>query len=335
MRNPNGYGTCYKLSGKRRNPYIARAFLRWDDDDGKPVYQTLGYYATRKEGMMALAAYQSGTAVEASIMTLRDVYEEWSNIHYENISCSTKYQYTAAWNRLKVLEKSVFSNLRHAHLQSVIDSAKSELKKGSLEKIKLLANQLYEYAIKNDICSKNYATYIELPREEKAEKSIFTDLEKQKLWNNIDMPYADTVLVMICSGLRVGEMLQLTRFNIDFKENIIRGGLKTDAGKNRIIPISPKISNILQKWCCQNKSGKLINLSYNRYLVKFNELMSELNIKNKTPHCCRHTFATDMAKNGADVNALKEIMGHSNYATTADIYTHLNVESLREAISKL
>lgn len=334
MRNPNGYGTCYKLSGKRRNPYIARAFLRWDDS-GRAVYQTLGYYPSRKEGMMALAAYQSGTAVDAQIMTLRDVYEEWSRIHYENISNSTKRQYTAAWNRLKVLEKSVFSNLRHAHLQSVIDDAKSELKKGSLEKIKLLANQLYEYAIKNDICNKNYATYIELPREEKAEKSIFTDLEKQKLWNNIDMPCVDTILVMICTGLRVGEMLQLTRFNIDLKENIIRGGLKTDAGKNRVIPISPKISNILQKWCRENKNGKLINLTYQQYYDKFNTVMNELNIKNKTPHCCRHTFATDMAKNGADVNALKEIMGHANYSTTADIYTHLNVESLREAISKL
>ena len=149
------------------------------------------------------------------------------------------------------------------------------------------------------------------------------------------MPCVDTILVMICTGLRVGEMLQLTRFNIDLKENIIRGGLKTDAGKNRVIPISPKISNILQKWCSQNKNGKLINMSYSSYLVKFNELMNELNIKNKTPHCCRHTFATDMAKYGADVNALKEIMGHSSYAKTADIYTHLNVESLREAISKL
>lgn len=334
MRNPNRYGTCYKLSGKRRNPYIARAFLRWDDN-GRAVYQTLGYYPTRKEGMLALAAYQSGTAVDAPILTLRDVYDEWSRIHYENISYSTKCQYLAAWNRLKVLEKSVFSNLRHAHLQSVIDDARTDVKKGSLEKIKLLANQLYEYAIKNDICNKNYATFIELPREEKAQKSIFTDLEKQKLWDNIDMPYADSVLVMIFTGLRVGELLQLTRFNIDFKENIVRGGLKTDAGKNRVIPISSKIANILQKWCSQNKSGKLINLTYWQYSKRFNAVMSELNIKNKTPHCCRHTFATDMAKNGADVNALKKIMGHANYSTTADIYTHLNVESLREAISKL
>ena len=336
MRFPNGYGTVYKLSGKnRRRPYVAKVPIEYDDE-GHLKYNVLGYFEKRESALNALAAYHTGMAIGGNEITLAELYDEWSRQHFENISNSTKYQYTAAWNRLRVLGKSKFINLRTAHFQEVINNARKELKKGSLEKIKLLVVMLYDYAMQNDICQKNYGTYITLPKEEKTEKEIFSEAQIHHLWANVHMPYADTVLFMIYTGFRVGEMLQLTAADIDFKNGIITGGLKTEAGKNRQVPIHDKIMPFLLKWC-ENKVGntKLIKLSYSKYRPFFDELMDNLQIENKTPHSCRHTFATRMAQAGADVNALKNIIGHSNYSTTADIYTHMNVSDLKKAISGL
>jgi integrase len=141
---------------------------------------------------------------------------------------------------------------------------------------------------------------------------------------------------MIYTGFRVGEMLKLTVNDVDFKNAVITGGLKTDAGKNRTVPIHNKILPFLMEWR-KNKAGntKLIDITYGKYRQIFIEIMDKLQIENKTPHSCRHTFATRMAQAGADVNALKSIIGHSSYSTTADVYTHMNISDLKKAISGL
>lgn len=336
MRFPSGYGTVFKLSGKnRRRPYVAKVPIEYDNE-GHLKYNVLGYFEKREQAINALAAYHTGIAIGGNEITLEQLYDEWSRQHFENISYSAKMQYVAAWKRLKILGKNKFTNLRTAHFQEVINDAKVKLKKGSLGKIKLLASMLYEYAIQNDICQKNYASYITLPKEEKTEKEVFTEAQIKKLWKNKDLPYVDTVLFMIYTGFRVGEMLKLTVNDVDFKNAVITGGLKTDAGKNRTVPIHDKILPFLMEWR-KNKAGntKLINITYGKYRQIFIEIMDILQIENKTPHSCRHTFATRMAQAGADVNALKNIIGHSNYSTTADVYTHMNISDLKKAISGL
>lgn len=339
QKNPNGYGTVYKLSGKnRKRPYIVRRTVGWKtitkkDGTKKEVqqYEVIGYYEDYKTANAALTAYWKGGVKQAAALTFTDLYDEWSAVHFERISHSTKSQYVMAFKHFKSIHNVPFGNLRTSHYQQIID--KSTLRKGSLEKLKMLASAMYEYAMQNDICSKNYAAYIVLPKADKKEKEIFTDADIKKLWNNKDMPLVDTVLILIYTGMRIGEMLKLTRFDVNLEKQTITGGLKTEAGKNRVIPIHQKILPFIQARYAAGE--RLFPMTYSNYTEGFKASMDALDIKNKTPHCTRHTFATLMARNGADAKALQKIIGHANYSTTADIYTHLGIADLKKAIEKL
>lgn len=334
-KNPNGYGTVYKLSGKnRKRPYVAKRTTGWKKLEGgkrKQTYEVVGYYETRQDAINALAAYWQGGIKQSSALTFKDLYSEWSVAHFERISRSTSRQYEMAYNHFAPLHNITFINLRTSHFQQVIDN--TVLKKGSLEKLKLLASTLYEYAIQNDICNKNYATYIILPKSDKKERQIFTDAEIKKLWDNSSKPFVDSALVLIYTGMRVNEMLSLTRFSVDLEKQTITSGSKTDAGKNRVIPIHTKIFPFIRARYAAGE--RLFPISYTLYAKGFKASMSALGIKGKTPHCARHTFATLMARKGADAKALQKIIGHANYSTTVDIYTHLDTTDLRNEIEKL
>lgn len=333
MRNPNGYGSVFKLSGKnRRRPYVAKLTVGWTPE-GKQQFDTIGYYETRPDAMIALAEYWKGGVKQGKNLTLANVYDEWSRVKFDTISASTKNQYVMAWKHMNKIHSARFADLRTSHFQGVIQDSQGDLKRGSLEKIKILAGLLYQYALQNDLVLKNYAQFITLPREDKLEKEVFTDLEIQKLWMNSSLPYVDTILILIYTGMRVGEMLKLTQFDIDLTSQTITGGLKTDAGKNRIIPIHPKIMPMIEVRL--KASGLPFPYSYTAYSTAFKSVMSTLEIENKTPHSTRHTFATLMARGGADTKALQKIIGHANYSTTADIYTHLDTEDLKRAMNSI
>lgn len=77
MKNPNGYGSVVKLSGNRRNPYCVRKTVGWNEK-GQPIYKVIGYYPTRKDGMIALAEYNRNPYdVDKSKITMKDLYEKW------------------------------------------------------------------------------------------------------------------------------------------------------------------------------------------------------------------------------------------------------------------
>lgn len=339
-KNPNGYGTVYKLSGNRRRPYIARRTIGWEKDkNGKyrQKYQTIGYYATRKEGLKALNEFWAKGVVQAGDITLEQLYNEWAETHFDMISASTQRQYMFAYSKSQPLHHVKFTDLRTAHIQNLINDNAADLTRGSLEKIKLLFSVLYKYAIQNDISVKNYAQYVTLPKSVKKEKEIFTDVEIKKMWDHIDLPNVNIILGMIYTGMRVGEFLGLTVFQIDLKNMLIRGGSKTDAGKNRTIPIHPDIRGIMQNLVNNAKigSGKIFTRNYDYFRRGYRSALDELGINYKSPHACRHTFITRMVKNGADAVALQKIVGHANYSTTAEIYTHLDSETLAKEIKKM
>lgn len=142
--------------------------------------------------------------------------------------------------------------------------------------------------------------------------------------------------------MRISEMLELTRFNVNLEEGLITGGIKTDAGKNRVIPIHPKILKHIKRrydkngdtLICCDKTGKKI--STKRYRDKmYYPALKTLKIRKLTPHACRHTFGTLMAEAGVETTSIQKIIGHSDYSITANVYTHLEVEVLRKAINKI
>ena len=342
MRNPNGFGSVFKLKGRRRKPWIARVTTGWTDD-GRQLFLPVGYFTTKQEAMNALALHRVSPVSPRAGITLSELYEEWSAGKYRKITKSTENNYRAAWLHIKPLEKAKFADLRTGHWQAVIDRCADEgLSRSSLEKIRVLAVMLCDHAIKNDITNKNYATFIELPRAEKTKKDRFTDLEIKQLEKQADViPWVDTVLILIYTGMRISEMLGLTRFNVNLEQQVITGGVKTDAGKDRIIPTHPKILKYIRQRYDQAGAALICDdqgrrLTAKRYREKmYYPALDACGIRQLTPHKCRHTFCSLLAERGADTLSIQRLAGHTDDAFTANEYSHPEIEALRREIGRL
>jgi len=341
MRYPNGYGTIYKLSGNRRKPWIAQKTVGYDADK-KRVYYTIGYYKSRTEAVKALVKYNDNPIGERGDITLVDLYKEWSASKYEKVGPKTEESYTIAWNHLKTLEKERFKDIRKSHLQKIIDGMTAKgLSKSSCHKVKVLAGLLYKYAMADDIVNKNYAELIEMPTEEKKEKKVFSDLEIKAIEKLAEInEWASTIMIMIYTGMRIGELLILTKFNVDLKEMFITGGIKTDAGKDRIIPIHPKIQKYVRHWYAKegeffiSKDGQPVKVKHYRDYLYYPTLAAA-GTRKLTPHSTRHTFATLANRAKMDTVLLQKIIGHADYSTTANIYTHPEIQLLKAEMEKI
>ena len=226
--------------------------------------------------------------------------------------------------------------LRTAHIQEIVNAATSK----SACDIKTMAVMLCKFAMENDIVTKNYAEFVKIPKFEKREKRIFTAEEIARLWEYSSDKNVQAVLLMIYTGFRIGEVVALTVESVDLQRGIIIGGEKTDAGKNRIVPIPPSIPELkgfVHDWCKDARTGRLFPMTTARFRTDvFYAALHKANIDSAglTPHCCRHTFASLSAAAGVKPENLQKIIGHANYSTTAEVYIHQNVTTLIEEMRK-
>ncbi len=315
MKRPNGYGSVYKLQGKRRKPYVV-AITKKEIINGeiKRRKQIIGYYAHRKDAETALYKYNDNPY--DTDITFAKVYELWSATKFNNIAVSTKSGYTHAYERFKPLHDKKFASLKVADLERVIQSA--DASEVNRRQMKVLLNQLYKYALKYDITNNNLSTRfsIKVP-DTKLQRVPFSDEEIATLWQD-DTDTAKAVLIMIYTGVRVAELYSM---EIDTENWLLIGGVKTKAGKNRIVPIRRKIRNILD--FDRDMSEHAFYLRVNEYLKSMGHL----------PHDCRVTFATRYKE--ADDTAIKLILGHAIQDITKGIYTKYTPDDLLAVVESV
>ena len=226
MKLPNGYGSVVKLSGKRRKPYIVRKTVGWhyDKEKDKQVqdFIIVGYAVTRAEGLQMLADYNNNPFdSRAAKMTFAEVYEEWSKRKYATISNSNVKGYTASYNSCSSLQKKVFKDLKLVDLQTVIDTCGKNYP--TLRKIKVLFNQLYDYALKNDICNKDYSSFVDIIQYKernpnKYDRNKFSKDEITTIWTMKDDKYYQIILMLLYNGVRISEFLDLKKENVHLDE---------------------------------------------------------------------------------------------------------------------
>ena len=217
------------------------------------------------------------------------------------------------------------------------------LSKSYITKIKALMTQLCAHAMENHIIDRNYASLAKIPKMEAGKRRAMTDDEFSKLengWENA--PGGDACLVLCYTGFRVSEFCLLTVSSYDPKEKTFTGGLKTDAGKDRTVPVHPKILPIVERWC-KAGTGPLYprpdGKAYNKdsfAIGVWKPCMRSLGLpEDLTPHSARHTFGTRMAAAGARPEDIQKIMGHTDYSMTANTYINQDDAALKAAIEKL
>ena len=206
---------------------------------------------------------------------------------------------------------------------------------------------MVKFAFQNQIIDTNPAALLKNPKSNKKLPEVTTTESILKIYELAeeadDYPELTKIIFELLYGcaLRVGELCNINYGDIDLKNQTIR--VKGKGSKVRIIPIGSKSIEIVKEYLgttYHKVNEPLIKLkSGNRIYSKFvyrvvNKYLSKVtDIKKKSPHILRHSAATHMLDNGADLRAVKEILGHENLSTT-QIYTHVSIERLKSTYKK-
>lgn len=335
MRAENGFGSVIKLSGNRRKPYTVRITTGWKD--GKQVRKYLGFYKSQPEALLALAEYHKGEYdIDLSKLTLAEVYDKWIKRIEPNVSKNVLNSHNMARMRFERMGNIPIVKLKADHLQDWMDNI--DLSPGSKKRLKSTMIQLWKYAIKNDIVNKNYAESIEI--HEKVEKSgkVFTTEEIEQLWNDVDNPVAQWILILMYTGMRIGELLAMTTDTIYLDKHYMVGGLKSEAGTDRVIPLHDKILPLVEKQLGKAKhlmrDEKGRKLNYAKALEQFKMYMKEHKWEH-LPHDTRKTAVSMMHSAGIPIEVIRVIVGHSGKGVTERVYLYKTPFELVEFINKI
>lgn len=373
MRRANSSGSIYKMKGgKRRKAWRVRVTTGWEIDlekgKSKQIVKTIGYYATRAEAEAALAAYnECPYDLNTKDITFKELYEKWSEEYFKKLNgVSSQRTIISAYNYCSSLYNVKMRDIRVYHLQECMengfvipDKGKEKGKRryasaGTKARIKSMFNLMFDYAYARDIVDRNYARAFEIDKDiriqqkrEQRKNVPFSQEEIEILWENVNkVKFTDMILIGIYSGWRPQELAILQVKDIDLEKNTMFGGLKTDAGRNRCVPIHPIIRNLVINRYNEAKelgSEYLFNdaegqqgtyMTYDKYRGRFDKVVNRLSMEHH-PHETRHTFITKAKKAGMDEYILKRIVGHSIPDITENVYTHRDFEEFREEMNKI
>ena len=203
----------------------------------------------------------------------------------------------------------------------------------------------FNYNIKRGIVSVNPADKVSRPKLTKHLPEYLTEEEVGKLLDvEVKSPYDyrnKTILELLySSGIRISELVNIKTPNYDSEECLIR--IMGKGSKERIVPLGDYAINIMNDY--MNNYRPLINKKHTDYVFVNNrgdkisrqfifkvikkEALKKGIKKDISPHTLRHTFATHLLKNGADLRIIQELLGHENISTT-QIYTHVTNNKLK------
>jgi len=211
----------------------------------------------------------------------------------------------------------------------------------------------FDYLVFESFIKTNPTELIETPKIGKKLPDSLSLKEIIKIINNIDLSHPQGIRnraiieTLYGSGLRVSELISLKLSNLFFKENLIK--VLGKGNKQRLVPmgkfskkylkiyikdqrLKTKINKIDSDTIFLNRNGRQISRVMIFKIIK--ELAINSNIKkNISPHTLRHSFATHLIENGADLRTIQKLLGHENIITT-EIYTHLDTKHLKNIMKK-
>lgn len=340
MRKPNGYGSIKKLSGNRRRPYV---FVVSVNGKQKPVE----YFPTQLEAEIFAADYnrvRGKPSLTDHIVTFAELYQRWIKRHIADTSPSQSAicGYRNSFIHCSSIHEMDFSSLRYSDYQIILDNMKKNgLSYSSLKKVRSLISMVSEYALKVEISGKNYAHVLSIGKNKPVRPhKPFTRQKINRLWKHSSVPGVDTVLILLYTGMRVGEMLNLKKYDVNQRLQCLKITRSKTISGIRTIPIHHRISPFIMArmrspgdFLISDCQG--IPYSYSSYCVLWKKIMALIHAEKHTTHDCRHTVATLLDNYGANETAKKRILGHSGGDVTERVYTHKNLRQLRKCIELL
>lgn len=271
---------------------------------------------------------------QLNTITLRQLFNEWLPIHSQSISNNAVKSYHIAFKHIPNIADMPITDIHFQHLQNVINSMHVKgLSYSSCKKVRTLLNQLFNYAIIKDYPITNYAIHLTLgPNIPTIRRKVFTRQQINKLWT-MDTSYSRMILILLYTGLRIGELLALRKQDINRRSlYLVVKRSKTKAGEGRIIPLHHRIIPLIEQFYTDT-NDYLFTISYTTFRKHFMNVMKLLKCKH-TIHDTRHTFAS-LLDSVAPPNALRSLLGHKQGDITTRVYTHKTIRELRKTIELL
>lgn len=367
-RRPNNTGTVVKLSGKRRTPFCARVMS--DERDiitGKKKQICIGTFATREEALNALSLYSLKKSNSISneearniapnlfdriqektkkhVPTFKDIYHILDEEEFCKLSKSARDGYGSWIKHFETIYNRPIDNITLADLQYVFDNDKS--KGGTQMHMKVLCSKIFEYAVIHQYIPRDfdYTSYIRTAEFKQSTKHYPFTMDEIKKLKTINTSEAHLMLIYIYTGLRAGELLNISRSNIHIDEycnddgsnksiSYIVTGSKTDAGKNRVVPIHNDIKQfVIDELLTSDK--RLIDCTYASLNSTVLSTVNGYLKATHTMHDTRQTFASLCQLYKVDVYARKKILGHKLKDITFDIYTNASKNKLWTEVNKI
>lgn len=344
-RRERGTGEIAKLTGNRRKPWCAKM---------NGAY--IGTFATKAEAAVALQNLADRPVSDYYNYTVAEMYDLWKKDHFKDISQKGIEQYETSFKKLEPIHSRKFRTLHIADMQAILDDLEAQKKSESTRnKVRQLLSQLYKRAMADHIVNQNDAQFLRVRSDEKLtgkkkSRPIFSpdDIAILKAHDSDDT--ARLILIMIYSGMRIGELMTLRKDNVNLDIGYMIGGEKTEAGIDRLIPIHPSIAPYVRDFY-DRASGELLVSGYggnknprNFRGREFYPTLIRLGINQAPtgdpaedakieaarlkPHAARRTFATMAVRSGIKPEHLQKIIGHAQYETTLKYYAQMSPEDL-------
>ncbi len=351
MRLPNGLGSVHMIGdGKgRRKPWRARvpSHVEFNEATGKATqkYITVGYFETEIDAINALMEFRKNPyTLEASTATFEDVFQTWKAKKYQELSKHGQNGYNAAFKNCEALHKMKIRDIRTNHLEAIMQTIEGGYQVQT--RLKTFWGLIFKYAMEHDIIQKNYSEFVKTrDKAPNTKRTAIPEEDREKLWKEIDNgnQAAEIAMIYLYTGMRPSELLLVEKANVNLETRILIGGLKTEAGQDRHIPIHkcilPFVARLMEtpgEYLVMDFDMKEPGaMPYHRLRKHhWNPLMEKLGMKEYTPHYGRHTCATMMREAGIAEDIRKLVIGHKSLDIT-DRYTHISDAMLVEAIDKL
>ena len=285
MKLPQGVGQVYKLSGSRRNPYIVRKTVGFIESKGKKkqIIKTIGYARTYQDGFLMLMNYNNEIAKnpnQSSMVLIpdvklkfREIYDMWTKDFFSTSTKATINGYNAAYKAFSSIHNKVFASLKTIDYEAVI--AESDKNYATIRKMKFLISMLYKFALKHEYVSKNYAELVDISKysnknPNKRDREKFSKDDIEKIWAMPESDSKSITLMLLYTGTRVSELLDLKKKDVNLKERYFRVVESKTAAGIRVVPICKKIYPYFESWMNRNDNELLFeNKNHDPLLYRF------------------------------------------------------------------
>ena len=340
----NGQGTAYR----RGDTWTAQVIIGWKQPEDLtkrpiPIKRRKGGFATKREALEYCPILKSAMG-KRERMTLQAVFDAWERDYSPRIGQSTLVCYRSAYKHFAPLH-DIFIDMITAHdLQVCMDNCASG--KRTHQNMKVVAGLIWAWAIDADVVQKDVTNNLYIGKGETVQREPLTEAEVETIRAAIGAePYAEYIYALCYLGFRPGEFLKLRKSDYHVQDGVtfLIGGGKTEAGRNRSVPVPAQIADIVAArlavegtdYLFPRADGKPMSDAYFRETV-FKPLMARLGIaEGKVPYSARHTYSDKLKRAHGDDKAKAALMGHTDYAFTQKKYQSTDLNDLKTIADSL